>query len=209
MTRWRATAALTRRGGRRHGGGHGMATKWAVGGTSKSDCGGLRRRHRSSKGAMRRKALDWFGEGLEAVECSANARRAREPADGVNACVDDGLMGPERAASGDCRRWTDAGGAGGCAMKPVDGVAQQWWHFGVRGGAGGRRVGARGALRGGRSGGGTERRQDRAGMAAHGMGGVDAGETGVRKRGWGVRSGGSRRHARGTGSGQGEYWGRA
>jgi hypothetical protein len=58
------------RGGRWRGGGRGIATKWAVGGISKSDCGGLQRRHRSSKGAMIRKALDWFGKGLEAVECS-------------------------------------------------------------------------------------------------------------------------------------------
>ncbi|KAJ7810678.1 hypothetical protein B0H14DRAFT_3756675 [Mycena olivaceomarginata] len=121
-------------------------------------------------------------------------------------------MGPARAASGDCRRWTDAGGAGGCAMKPVDGVAQQWcvvaregrgcgrigkvtpWRARRRRGSPG---GGEGALRGGRSGGGTERRQDKAGVAAHGMDGVDAGETGARRRGLGVRSGGSRRPVRG------------
>jgi hypothetical protein len=57
--------------------------------------------------------------------------------------------------------------------------------------------GGEGALRGGRSGGGTERRQDKAGVAAHGMDGVDAGETGARRPGLGVRSGGSRRPVRG------------
>jgi hypothetical protein len=49
-------------------------------------------------------------------------------------------------------------------------------------------------------------RRDRAGVAAHRMGGVDLGRTGARRRGWGVPSGGSGRCAQGMGSGQGKYW---
>jgi hypothetical protein len=41
---------------------------------------------------------------------------ARELAEGVNACGDNGLMG---------RGGTNARGAGVCAIKPVDGMAQQ------------------------------------------------------------------------------------
>ncbi|KAJ7717502.1 hypothetical protein B0H14DRAFT_3631178 [Mycena olivaceomarginata] len=64
--------------------------------------GGEDRRLRG--GGMRR--LGAFG--------GCRGRRAREPAEGVNLCGANGLMGPARAAGGDFRRGTDTGAAGGC-----------------------------------------------------------------------------------------------